>query len=479
MSIKRNSFYNFLGALAPIALSLVVTPLYLSEIGPARFGLLSLVWLTLGYFGLFDLGLANAATNALARSRSKADGQRSVIVITAVVVNLGLGLIIGTTLVLAAPSLIYYMKAPPDLKSELLAAVPWLAACIPLVSVGAVFTGVLSSHERFGMLNIIGVVGTSLFLMAPLIAAYQMGPSLIVIVPAAVLARALPVIATAILAARQVPWTGARFSMATLAGLLSYGAWVMVSNVVGPLLASIDQFAIAAVLGVTAVAHYSVGYGLAAKILIVPGAVMQTIFPRMSSSSLDEAERLANLAGSLVTILICTIAVPAILLVRPFMNWWLGTGFGIVAGPVAAVLILAVAINGSAIVPITYIYARRRPGVAARFHLAEVIPFLLALWLGMKWLGLTGAAFAWLFRVTLDAALLYRASGLRPRYSATALAVTAALTGLSFISIRWSWAVGLPLGLFLAALSTRELSQHLPVMQRLLERAGFRAALPS
>ena len=66
MTILRNTSLSFLGTVLPVAVTLFTVPVYLHLIGLDRYGVLSICWAILGYFGFVDLGLGRAATQAIA-----------------------------------------------------------------------------------------------------------------------------------------------------------------------------------------------------------------------------------------------------------------------------------------------------------------------------------------------------------------------------------------------------------------------------
>ncbi len=64
-------------------------------------------------------------------------------------------------------------------------------------------------------------------------------------------------------------------------GLATYGGWMTVSNVIGPLMVVWDRFVIGAIIGSAAVAIYVVPFNFVWQILIVPAALTSALFPEL------------------------------------------------------------------------------------------------------------------------------------------------------------------------------------------------------
>jgi O-antigen/teichoic acid export membrane protein len=416
-TLKTNFGINVFGAIVPLAVALVTVPIYVRHIGDARYGVLSIVWVLLGYFGFLDLGLSRAAVNALARLRDAPQGDRARVLVTTLVLNLSLGLFGSLCLAVFGGYLLQHVLAVPgDLKPEIAQAFPWIVGLFPLALVSGVGIGALESRERFLLANVLQVSGTSLGQIVPVMLAIIVSPSLAVVIPAAVVARALTVAGILIAVYRdEGPLSLAAFDRHQARRLLSYGGWISVSGIVGPLMSSLDQFVIGSVLNVAAVAHYAVPMNLVIRSQVFAGALTRTLFPRMSSVGRDEAHSLAGRALISLAYGYSAICAPAIILTPVFFKYWISADFAAVAAPVAEILFFGAWINGLAFVPFGLLQSQGRPDVTGKFHAAEVLPFIAVLWGLTSAYGITGAALAWSLRCAADAACLFWAAGMPRR----------------------------------------------------------------
>lgn len=412
MSVKRDTIYNLGGQVAPMLVSLVTVPAFLHLIGNDRYGVLAIVWLFLGYFGLFDPGITRAAAFHIARLHGpERDRERESVFWTALAVNLSFGIVGGVVLYLIArPVFMSTFKMPESMRAEVMASLPWLAASIP-VSIGTgVLNGALQAREWFGLSNSVGVANAAVSQLAPLAVAYWHGPSLTWLIPAVLIARTLGTIPTAIALMHAMPLNvGGRFDRSLLKGLFSYGGWITITNVLNPLLTTMDRMLIGSLLSAEAVAFYTVPFNLVSRGSAIPGALVTSLFPKLSRGSQEDSARLASDSVSALASVMTPITVIGIAALPVFMQHWVGRSFAQQAAPVGIILLIGIWINGLAYIPNTQLQAMGRPDLVAKFHAIELVPFLGLLWAGLHYFGLIGAAYAWSFRVAFDAILLFTA----------------------------------------------------------------------
>ena len=414
MSVARNTAYNLAGAMVPFALALVTVPLYLHRIGEARYGVLAIVWLLLGYFGSFDMGLSRAAANMIARLGDAGRAEREQVFWTVCLINSGIGVVTGAVFYFAAGSIFAsWFKMASPLRIEVITVLPWIAIAVPVATVTAAFTGTLEGLQRFRTVNAIQTVGTVAFQVIPLATAYWFGPSLQFVIPAAVVARVVTTLPLVSAVRSALPVKGSpHLRFRRVRELFSYGSWVAITNIVGPILHIFDRFLIGIVLGASAVAYYTVPFQLVNRVQVVPGALSRALFPHLSALDDERSNRVAVDAVIPLSAIMTPMIVMGLLAIGPFLRLWLGAGFAHRSAAVAEILLVGVWLNGLAYVPYALLQARGRPDLVARFHLLELIPFAILLWFGLHRFGIVGASLAWTVRVGVDFALLFGAARL-------------------------------------------------------------------
>jgi O-antigen/teichoic acid export membrane protein len=413
-SLKVNFAFNVVGAVLPIAIALVTVPIYISHIGAARYGVLSIVWLILGYFGFLDFGLSRAATNALAKLTNASKEERASVFMTSLYFNLFLGTFGGAVFYIAGGMLLPFLVSLSEaMRTEVVTAVPWIACMLPIALVSGVGRGAIQSRERFLDLNVLDLIGFTLGQLLPLLFIVLMGPSLAVVIPAALLARALSVAVNLGWVARiEGVSTLLIFDRSRFKELFKFGFWVTVTNVVGPLLVSVDQLLVGSTLGAAAVTYYAVPMSFVSRSQVLSLSLAATLFPRFSQLSPKEAMPLATKAVLSLGYGFGAICGPAIVIGELFLTLWLGADFAFHATLVLELLLIGAWFNGIAYIPYSFLQGQGRPDLVAKLHALEFLPFIALLWFLLHRFGLLGAALAWSTRVAVDSALLFKLSKL-------------------------------------------------------------------
>jgi len=415
VKLARNSLYSLLGTAFPTLVSLATIPLFVSQIGASRYGAITIAWLVLGYFGAADFGLGRAIMQRVAAMRGQASAAMARSVWTALVSMSLFGVLGAFILYLFAN---WYFAGPfkveEGLRYEITASVWILALCNPLVAINGVLSGALMGLERFKLVSISTAIANSSLLLFPLATAYFITIDLSALVLSALLARLLgTVILSFGLWRTFLKGQPVTFSLSEMRHLASFGAWVMVTALVGPLMVFADRFLIGVLQDAVAVAAYAIPFQIASRTVMIPIAIAQALFPRFASEGAEASKERCRQFTIFIGLLFAPIIVVLICLAEPLLGLWLGVELDPRSVLVAHVLLAGFWTNALATIPFGYIQARGDPRFTALLHVAELpIYALLLLGLGLNF-GLAGFALAFSLRCTIDCiALLWRADAM-------------------------------------------------------------------
>lgn len=414
-SIARNTILNLAGLTFPLVVGVAVMPVITRNLGPVRFGLLGLTLALLEYSGLFDLGLGRATTKHVAEKLATGDDEISHLVVGSVVSQLAFGAVGGVLFALAAPFLANHVfQIPDDMKAEAIAVFRVLGALIPVTLLLVSLRGVLEAAHRFDLSNIVRIPSSLASFLIPAIASSR-GYTLPAIMAMFFVSRLVFCTMSVFAVQRALP--SLRWSLpddwGMLRPLLAFGGWMSVSNVVSPLLIYLDRFMLGAFVGLSAVGYYTAPFDGVIRMLIVPGSLVNALFPSVSGmNATGDRVGIKRVFSKAVRNISLVLAVPAIVLMLfgpMLLRFWLGAAYAEQGGTAVRVLAFGVLMNSLAHVPSGFMVAMGRPDINAKFHMLELAAHIPIAWLLIDQFGVTGAAIAWTIRVTFDAALLFTA----------------------------------------------------------------------
>ncbi len=404
---------NVLGMMLPMVVGFLVVPGLIERIGQERFGMLAITWMLVGYFGLLDLGLGRALTQHLAQQDAAQvpRAAQAAVARSARRLMLGMGLLWCVLLIATIPWAAQLLHTSPALVAEVPLAWTALAVTVPFLMWSTCSTGVLEARSNFVQINTIRVPsGVASFLLPWLVSHYT--PSLVAMLGSVLLVRALTASTLGWVTRREFHAQSHDASQSSLRPLLRFGMWLTISNAVGPVLAYFDRLAIAALISIAAVTHYTVAFDVLARLPALPVAVFSVFFPLLSAShrapTLPE-NSVATLLQSANRLLIAC-WVPGMALVALAGPWvllhWVGRELVLTSTDVWRWLAVGVVINGFAHIPFTLLQSAGRTDTIAKIHLSELPWYILALWWALIHDGIRGAAIVWTLRVALDTVLL-------------------------------------------------------------------------
>ena len=486
-SIGRNLTWNVAGEGLPALAAVVAIPVLVHRLGAERFGILTLSWMLAGYFGLFDLGLGRALTQALVQQWNHGNRANAAALFWSTLgVMLAASVSAASTLALAGPWLVRSaLRIPFALQSQTLTACYLIAIGLPMLISASALRAALTAADRFDLLNLIRTPIGIMSFVAPL-AVLMFTHSLAWLIGALMLNRAVSWALYFGAALHAIPDLRVHFAidLRAMPPLFGFGAWISVSALVAPMLVYMDRFLIGALLPVAALAAYSVPMEIVSKSFVFPAAVSGVMFPAFARCGLESREAATVLfvrAVKLIALVLIPVFAALIAFAPQIMATWIDPRFARQSAELLQILAIGGFITGLAWIPLALLHGVRRPDLPAKLHLVDFPVYALMLAVAIRRFGLAGAALIWTARMLLENLVLF---AMAARYlEVTAQSAAKAAVGLAgAIMLLAAGALINPLLLktiFMLAVLLLATAAALRMFPQRFAAASYRSMLPS
>jgi len=416
-ALFRNTVLNLLGLVVPLAVGFVTIPLVVRALGNDRFGILSLVWVVFGYFGLFDLGLGRTTTKFIADALGRNEPEKLPGTLwTAVLMQTAIGLFAALLCGLAAPLIVrHLLNIPEGSISETILTVRLVGLSLPVMFVSSSFRGVLEAAQRFDLVNAVKVPLNVLFYALPLVGV-ALGYGLPGIVVLLVVSRAAALLVWARMAFRVMPSLRTRpaFETRLVRSLVGFSGWIGLSSILFAVTTSIDRLIIGSLLTVEAVAFYSAPYEAINRVGVIPGSLGMVLFPAFSFLDAGERAREAESLFARSTKLLLLTTGPVFILLMffagDFLRLWLGADYAASSRLVVQLLAAGFLVNTVFAVPNNYLLGIGRADIAPKYQMVELVVYSALAFAGAKLWGIKGVALATALRLAAFTLVLSVAS---------------------------------------------------------------------
>lgn len=411
-ALAKNSLINLAGFGLPLVVGLIAIPLIVRGFGVERFGVLTLAWAFIGYFSLFDMGIGRAITQSVAERLGVASAPDvSRLAWTGLLMMLCFSLVGAVVIAGLAPLFVTsVLNMPEELRAEASTAFILLAVAIPAVVLTTGMAGILAALQRFGLINALRIPMGMMIFLVPL-AILPHTKSVAYVCAGLLIIRLLFLVLHAAACFYAFPPMRAHIGImrSEIRGLLRFGGWMSITNVIGPLMVYMDRFVIGAFLTISTVAYYVTPYEMVTRLLAIPGAAVGVLFPAFAAakaSGSSHGATLYSLGGRAILGILAPILLVLVVFAEDGLRLWLGEDFAQQSAAVMQWLAMGVFLNSYAYVAFAFIQGIGRADITAKLHMLELPLYLVLMFWLLSTHGIVGVAIAWLLRVAVDALFL-------------------------------------------------------------------------
>ncbi len=396
-----------LGNAFPVLLTVLMFPTISKLLGIDNFGFFLACWASLGFTSLLDFGFGRAITHHIAIFNQSKSQDRLDSANTSFALLFVFGLIV--TLLLLVTCLIF-STINTNVKYERIIGAYIIISCIPFAVITAGLRGFLEGKELFLISSVVRSTSGIFLVLFPVITSsiYQSPPAI-------ALGFLIGRVVTLGLYyfcekkyCRLLKLDKYVFDLNKIKTTFQYSFWIGISNLFGTFLAYMDRISITLISTLSEMAYYSTPFEVISRILIIPGAIITVIFPKMSSNKNDSPELKKIIKTSYI---LCASVISPILIFAGYFSSeilenWMGGTFSTQSSIILRVTCIGIFFNSLAHIPFAAVQAIGSPQGASKIHMFEIIPSALLFIYFVQNFGALGASYAWMIRAFCDLILM-------------------------------------------------------------------------
>lgn len=394
--------------------NLLATPFTIRLLGPAQYGLWTIILTWVAWAITADVGMGPASTKIGADRYALHDrrGESAVLWTSLAIIS-----VTATTVALAAIILAPQILHLLGVHNEQVYGPGVLALRIGCgIFIAQAIAGIVNTPLQVRLLwKGQTVVGTIAALIASIGA-----PAAIWLFHGGLVTAAAVVFGSIVLQAVWTLWLSARvqpsvrrptFDKVIFKRLLSYGGALTISGILALPLGASERFFLAINHSTTIVGYWAVAFTLATTLQVIPEQLLAPLVPALSRlETVGRFDELQTLYRKALVGMFLILTPPAILLAviaEPFLSIWAGPQYGL-----HATLPFLIAVPGAwfyclAKVPFSYLLSSGRTKIIAKIQVWEVLPYIAGSWLLTAKYGAIGAALIWSGRYVIESLVYF------------------------------------------------------------------------
>lgn len=412
--ILHNSLWNIVGQALPMFVAIPCLGFIARAIGVESFGIFTLIFAIVGYANIFDAGLSRAVIRQVSKYQDDKE-KIKIIISTSSVIVLALSLVAAVLLFVFSDNLASILSVSDAYVAQAVVSFKIISLSIPALLLTFIFNAYFEGLAEFKLLNKQKIIANILLSSLPVVMVSVFEPSLSICVMGLLIGRWLSLCLAFYFLVRDFRKNALNlkfkeaFEKSVAVDLFKFGSWITVSNIISPIMVYFDRFILSSINGTQNLAFYTVPSELITKSLIFPSAITRVLFPIFCSSSKKLSGSLRQVNVIMLMMFGFMTAGVSILMVfsGEILTLWVGHDFSGQPALVFNILLCGLVFTSIAQIPYARIQAYGYSKLTAYIHLAEVIPYLILLYLMVTSLGIIGAALSWTIRVLVDLIVLY------------------------------------------------------------------------